>query len=82
MPLREEGSSPRCPAGSHQLHFPPGTSPCPGSHQYRPERGWEGMEGLKGKGRERKKRSVLMGVKSNVQSSLAAGNIWVELPML
>lgn len=42
-------------------------------------RGCPGGEGLKGKGREKKKG---VGVKSNVQPSPAAGNFWVELPML
>lgn len=54
MPLHEEGSSPRYLAGSHWLHFLQGTSPCPGSHLYRPE--GEGEGGHSGEGRIEEKR--------------------------
>lgn len=49
MPRHGEGSSPRCLAGSRWLHCLQGTSPCPGSHLYRPEGEEEG--GHTGEGR-------------------------------
>lgn len=62
MPRRAGGSSPRYLAGSHWLHFLQGTSPCPGSHLYRPG----------GEREELEKRKKCNDVKSNEHLPSAA----------